>query len=273
MAKTHAQLEADRRQKIEERRKFLIENPEVYQRDFDETFKRYLARRYPELDHEDCDNRFDPFFWEEFTWSEEGRELSLKYNLHRAWVPDGDDPPSPFIGSAARSIHCQDDRIWPNQIQKDSIINLLPYKVFGRFLIAEIDLSSKPRREIEADIMGLVDIYRKKLKISGSHHELVSPPEPRDRESSYTYKKMEVWRMVEEKRGTSSKLESEILSQLARELCESEGWDETYGKFEDDPDTEERVQVKRKALKNAYERDKELYYGEVIFRGISEYNS
>ena len=141
--------------------------------------------------------------------------------------------------------------------------------MLGRFLIVEIDLSN-PRRQIEADIMGLVDIHRKKLKTSGSHHELVPIPEPRDRESRYTYKKMEAWGMVEEKRLTFNKPESEILSQLAKELCESEGWDKTYGKFEDDPVSDERVKYKRRALKNSYERDKELYYGRVIFRGISK---
>ena len=269
MAKTHAQIEAERKRKIEERRKYLIENPGVYQRDFDEAFKRYLKRKYPypELDPEDCDNRFDTHFREGFPWSPEGRELSLKYSLNRVWDPDGDSPPSPVILSAARDIRCQDDRIWLNQIQEDSIINLPPDKVFGRFLIAEIDLS-KRRMEIKADIMALVDIHRKKLKISGSHHELVSLPEPRDRDSSFTYEKMEVWKMIEKKRENFNKSENEILSQLAKKLCESKGWDETYGKFEDDPDSEERVIVKRKALKNAYERDKELYYGEVIFRGI-----
>ena len=267
MAKTRDQIYAERRQRIEERREYLEKYPAVYQKDYDETFKTYLSRKG--LDPENCDTRFDPDFREEFTWSPEGRELAIKYSLDRAWDPDGDAPPSPVILSAARNIRCQDDRIWLNQIQRDSIINLPPHKVFGRFLIAEIDLS-KRRMEIKADIMALVDIHRKRVKISGSYHELVSLPEPRDRESSYTYKKMEVWRMVEEKRGTSSKPESEILSQLARGLCESEGWDETYGKFEDDPDSEERLKVKRKALINAYERDKELYYGEVIFRGISE---
>ena len=271
MAKTPDQIYAERRQKIEERRKYLIENPEVYQRDFDEAFKKYLKNKYTysELDPEDCDNRFDPHFREEFTWSPEGREFAIKYSLNRAWDPDGDDPPSPAILSSVRVIRCQDDRIWSNQIRQDSIINLPPYKVFGRFLIAEIDLSY-PRREIKADIMAQVDHEIKQLKISGSYHELVDRPEPRDRDSSFTYRKMEVWKMVEAKRGTSNKPESEILLQLAKELCESEEWDKSYGKFEDDPDAEEKVQARRKALKNAYERDKALYYGEVIFRGISE---
>jgi hypothetical protein len=267
MAKTHAQIEAERKQKAEERRKYLIENLKVYQRDYDEALKPYLTSMG--LDPEDCDNRFDPESREKFTWSPEGRELAIKYSLNRAWDPDGEDPPSPAIFSSVRVIRCQDDRIWLNQIREDSIINLPPSKVFGRFLIAEIDLSYT-RREIKADIMALVDIEIKKLKITGPHWELVRRPESRDRDSSYTYKPMEVWKMVEEKRGTFNRPEGKILSQLARELCESEGWDESYGKFEDDPDTEERVKARRKALKAAYERDKKLYYGEVIFRGISE---
>ena len=269
MAKTHAQIEKERKQKVEKRRKYLIENPGVYQKDFDEAFKRYLARKYPGLDYEDRENRFDPDFRENFTWSPEGRELALKYSLNRAWNPDGDAPPSPVILSSTRPIRCQDDRIWSNQIQKDTIINLSPYKVFGRFLIAEIDLSY-PRRKINADIMAQVDHHRKKLKISGPHHLLVDRREPRGRDNSYTYKPMEVWKMVEEKRGTFNKPESKILPQLARELCESEGWNITYGKFEDDPVSDERVKYKRRALKNSYERDKELYYGRVIFRGISK---
>jgi hypothetical protein len=268
MAKTLDQIYAERRQKIEERRKYLIENPEGYRRDFDKAFKKYLMTGYPEgLDPEDCDNRFHPLFREDFPDSPEGLKLAIKYRLQRAWDPDGDDPPSPSNLSSVRVIRCQDDRIWPNQIRKDSIINLAPYNLFGRFLILEIDLSY-PRREINADVKAWVDQETKELKISGPHHELVERPEPRNRDSSFEYKKMEVWKMVEEKRGTLNKPESEILAQLAKELCESEGWDESYGKFEDDPDSEGRVIAKRKALKNAYERDGELYYGEVIFRGI-----
>jgi hypothetical protein len=273
MAKTTDQIYADRRQRIEERRSYLVENPDVYQRDFDEAFKNYLVREYPEgLDPEDCDNRFHHLFRKDFADSLEGRELALKYSLNRAWDPDGDAPPSPTIISSVRVIRRQDDRIWLNQIRKDSIINLAPYKHFGRFLIVEIDLSY-PEREINADLKAWVHQELKELKITeletGSHHELVERPEPRDRDSSFKYKRMEIWKMVEEKRGTFNKPESEILAQLAKELCESEGWDESYGEFEDDPDSEERVNARRKALKAAYERDKKLYYGEDIFRGIS----
>jgi len=200
MAKTPDQIFAERTQRIEERREYLKENLEVYRRDFDEAFKNYLMRKYPEdLDPEDCDNRFHPLFRENFPDSPEGRELAIKYSLNRAWDPDGDDPPSPAILSSIRVIRCQDDRIWSNQIRKDSIINLAPYKVFGRFLILEIDLSY-PRREINADLKAWVDHETKELKITGPHHELVERPEPRNRDSSYTYKPMEVWKMVEEKR-------------------------------------------------------------------------
>ena len=183
MAKTHAQIKKERKQKVEKRRKYLIENPDVYQKDFDEAFKKYLMRKYPEdLDFEDFVDRFDSHFREEFPWSQEGRELAIKYSLNRAWDPNGDDLPCPAILSSVRVIRCQDDKIWPEQIKKDSIVDLPPERVFGRFLIVEIDLRSKPRREIEADIMGLVDLERKKLKVNGSHQELVSPPEPRDRQ-------------------------------------------------------------------------------------------
>jgi hypothetical protein len=270
MAKTHAQIKGERKRKIEERRKLLIENPDVYQRDFDEAFKKYLMREYPDdIDFEGFVDKFAAHFREEFPWSQEGRELAIKYSLNRAWDPYGDDIPCPTILSSVMAIRCQDDKICPDKIKKDSIVDLPSEKVFGRFLLVEIDLS-KPKREIEADIMGLVDFERKKLKVNGSHHELVSPPEPRDRASSFTYKKMEVWKMVDEKRRTLNKPESEILWRIAKELCELEGWDKTNEKFEDDPDSEERMIVKHKALKTAYERDKELYYGEVIFRGISE---
>src|SRR5208283_4631203 len=123
---------------------------------------------------------------EGFNWSPEGRELAIKYSLQDAWDPDGDDPPSPVILSPVRIIRRQDDRIWRNQMQKDSIINLkLPhYNYFGRFLIVEIDLSY-PSREINAALKACVDFETKELKITelktGSHHELIERPEPRDR--------------------------------------------------------------------------------------------
>jgi hypothetical protein len=167
MPKTPAQIYAERGQRIKERREFLVENPEVYQRDF-----------------------------------------------------------------------------------------------------VEIDLNY-PASEIKTDIMAQVDHHWKDLETSDSRQGLVKRPQPRNRASSYTYKPMEVWRIIEEKRTTFNKPESTILSKLAKELCESEGWDKTYGKFEDDPDTDERVKARRNGIKAAYERDKKLYYGEVIFMGIS----
>lgn len=267
MAKTTDQIYAERRQKIEDRRKYLVENPETYTRDFDEAFKKYLTKKYPEgLDPEDCDNRFDPFFRKDFPESSEGLELAIKYSLNRAWDPDGDKLPSPVILSSVRIILHQDDRIWLNQIQKNSIINLPPFKHFGRFLIVEIDLSY-PHREINADLKSLVDRETKELKItelnSGSHHELVERPEPRNRKSSYTYKPMEVWKMVEKERQTNDEEEKTIL------------WFIASAKTRDVTDSFDEAKWNRElrriydALINAYERDKELYYGEPIFRGIS----
>jgi hypothetical protein len=274
MAKTTDQIYAERRQRVEERRKFLVECPEVYRRDFDEIFKPFLTKTCigKGLDPEDCDKRFDPRLWEDFVNSPEGTELALQYSFQEAWDPYGDELPSPSIISSVRKIWHQDDRIGRNQIRKGSI-SVSPYKHFGRFLIVEIDLSFS-RREIKADIMAWVDHELKELKITelktGSHHELIERPEPRARDSSYIFNPMEVWKMVEEKRGISKMPESKILSRLAREICEAEGWNKAYGKFEDDPVSEERVKYKRRALKNSYERDKELYYGRAIFRGIHE---
>jgi hypothetical protein len=270
MAKSHAQIEDERKQRIEERRRYLIENPEVYQRDFDEVFKRYLARNHPELDHEDCDYRFDPHYKKEFIEdrSDEVMDLCLKYNLGYPWDPDGDDPPDTFIGSVVRKIRSQDERIWLNQIREDSIINLPPAKTLGKFLIAEIDLS-KPRNQIKADIMGLVDRGRKKLNVTGSYRELISPPEPRNREGSYTYGKMEVWKMVQKERKNRNEPEGDILTRIAQQKCLTEGitplfkYDGLYGKIKEDKDPiyQERKNEIRKALNNSYERDKRLYYG------------
>jgi hypothetical protein len=158
MAKTHKQLEKERRQRLEERRKCLMEFPEVYQRDFDKALQRYLQREFPDLDPEDCDALFDPELREGFltNWPEEAQELSRTYNLVPVWDPDGDELPEPVEYMAARVIRCQNDRIWAKQITPGSIINLPLYKVFGRFLLVEIDLT-KPRREIAASVMAIVD--------------------------------------------------------------------------------------------------------------------
>lgn len=270
MAKTHAQIKLDRKQKLEERCNCLIENPEVYRRDFDEALKRYLMGKYPEVDPEDCDIRLDPAFREGFVkdWPQEAKELSIKYNLVPVWDPAGDDPPCPVTARAARSIRCQDDRIWLKQVQKNSIINLPPRKEFGRFLIAEIDLS-KPKREIEADIMSLVDAHKNQVKVSGFNRDVVPPPEPRNRDGSFIFKKMEVWNMVEGERQNINESEDIILNRLAHNICSNEGLYPTY-KFEgaqnnileaSDPLYQERKIAVRKALKNAYERDKIIYYG------------
>ncbi|MGA8571774.1 MAG: hypothetical protein ACLP7A_11530 [Desulfobaccales bacterium] len=262
MAKNADQIYAERRQRIEERREFLREDPERYQRDFDEAFKNYLMRKYPEedLDPEDCDNRFHPLFRRNFPESPEGRELAIKYSLQDAWDPDGNDSPSPVVLSSVRVIRCQDNRIWPYQIQKDSIINLAPKKLFGRFLILEIELSYPPS-EIKTDIMAWVDNYWRDLEISGPHRALVRRPKPRNRASSYKFEQKVVWRMVEEERQNQNEGESEILWRIAK------------SSITDSTDEKKCRREERKiynALINAYQRDKELYYGEPIFRDISE---
>lgn len=262
MAKTTDQIYAERRQKIEERQKYLTENRELYQRDFDEAFKKYLMTEG--LDPKNDGNRFDPQYRKDFADSIEGRELAIKYNLQHAWDPDGEAPPSPAMVSSVRVIRCQDDRIWLNQIREDSIIDLPPYEVFGRFLIAEIDLSY-PRREIKADIMDHVDQKIKKLKINGRHRELVERPEPRDRDSSFSFGKMEVWKMVEKERQTQDEEEKTILWRIATDKT-SEAKTDSF----DEKEWNREVRRFYDALINSYERDKELYYGEPIFRGISK---
>ena len=205
MRKTTEQICAERRQEIDERRKYLTENPEIYRRDYDEAVKNYLTSRYTELglDPEDCDNRFDPKLREEFAWSPKGRELAIKYSYNCAWDPGGDKPPSPVVLSSIRVIRCQDDRILLNQIQKDSIINLAPYNVFVRFLILEIDLTY-PSSEIKADIMAWVDDHWKDLETFGFDRKLIERPKPRNRGASFKYKKMEVWEMIENERQSHS---------------------------------------------------------------------
>ena len=255
MAKGSKQIEAEHKQRMAERRKYLQENPEVYQRDFDEAFKKYLAREFSELDPQDCDNRFDPHLRKGFieNWPQEAQWLSLKYHLGSVWDPDGDEEPFPVADQAARAIRGQNKKIYLNQIQKHSIINLPPHKVFGRFLIAEIDLS-KPRAQIKADIMAIVDLHRKKVKISGSYHELVSPPEPRDKELSYTYKPMEVWKMVEEERHDDEKV-SKVMWRIAKVKTSQT----TNSNDEEKWRREERRNYE--ALCNSYARDKRIYYG------------
>jgi hypothetical protein len=121
--------------------------------------------------------------------------LSFEYNLVHVWDPDGDEPPYPAPWNAARIIRCQDERFLLNQNKKNIIINLPPYKVFGKFLIVEINLS-KSKRQIATDIMSMLNFHKQKIKILCSQRELFPPPEPRDKDSSYTYNKMEVWKMV-----------------------------------------------------------------------------
>jgi hypothetical protein len=222
-----------------------------------------LQRGFPEVDPDDRNVLVEPSLREGFltNWPEEAQELSRTYHLVAVWDPDGDEPPEPVEVEAARCIRCQDERIWAKQITPDSIVNLPPHKVFGRFLLVEIDLS-KPRREIEASVMAMVDQKKKKLKISGQQRELVTIPEPRDRDCSFIFPKMEVFNLVEDRRNKTDLSDSAVLTALARELCRKAGWDTTFGDFNDDPDTEDRIKTQRKALKNAYDRDRKLYFGE-----------
>jgi hypothetical protein len=251
MGKTHRQLEAERRQRLEERREFLMELPEVYQRDFDAAFRKYLRRTFPEVDPEDCDVLFDPDLREGFLteWPAEAQELSRTYHLVPVWDPDGDEPPEPVEESAARYIRCQDDRIWAKQITPDSILNLTPHKVTGRFLLVEIDLS-KPRREIEATVKVIVDQKRKHLLVSGSHRELIDIPEHRNTANRHTFNKMTVWQMVEQDSRKPEEDEREILWRLAKaktlettETSDEIKWRNEERRFYD-------------ALINAYNRDK-----------------
>jgi hypothetical protein len=261
MVKTRDQISAERRQRIEERRKCLIKYPEVYQKDFDEAFKTYLAKKYPEgLDPEDCDNRFHPLLRKNFSDSPEGLELAIKYSLRWAWDPDGDDAPSPDILSPVRVIRCQDYRIGRNQIQRDSIINLGPYKVSGRFLILEIDLTYPPS-EIKADIITLVDDYWKDPEISDPYHTLVKRPIPRDRDSSIKYKKMEVWKMVNNEGRNYDVEDKKILWEIAINITS-----QSTDSF-DEKKWQREQRRNYSALINAYERDKQIYYGEPIFIG------
>ncbi|MEM2890710.1 MAG: hypothetical protein QW358_05185 [Candidatus Hadarchaeum sp.] len=262
MAKTHRQVEEGILEKLEKRRKFLMEFPEVYQCDFDAAFKKYLQRIFPDVDLEDCDLLFDPFYRESFCsdWPEEALVLSEKYNLLQVWDPDGEAPPEPVEGCAARIIRCQEERIGAKQMTRSSIVNLPPHKTFGRFLLMEIDLS-QPRREIEAKVIAIVDQKKKKLEISGDTRELVRSPAPRDRSGSFLFREMEIFKMVHLRMRESRLTENAILTAIAKEMCMDEGWDRTYGDFHDDPDSVDRVTAKRKAIKNSYERDKKLYFG------------
>jgi hypothetical protein len=259
MAKTRTQLEEERRQRLEERRKILMEFPEVYQRDFDKALQGYVQREFPELDPHDCDVLFDPDLREGFLtkWPEEAQELSRQYNLVPVWDPDGDELPEPVEYGAARVIRCQDDRIWAKQITPGSIINLPPHKVLGRFLLVEIDLS-KPRREIAASVMAIVDQKKRRPHILGSHHELVRGHEPRNTSARHTFHKMTVWQMVEQGRRTPEEDEREILWRIAKAKTIETA---------DTGDERKWLNEERRhyeALKSAFFRDKKIYFGEFI---------
>jgi hypothetical protein len=80
---------------------------------------------------------------------------------------------------------------------------------------------------------------------------------------------MEVWKMVQEERENRNEPEGDILTRIAQQKCLTEGitplfkYEGLYGKIkeEKDPIYQERKNEIRKALKNSYERDKQIYYG------------
>jgi hypothetical protein len=107
----------------------------------------------------------------------------------------------------------------------------------------------------------LVAHRKRRIKVSGSHREMIKVPEPRDADSRFVFPKMQVWKMVEDERGDTTEQEEKILWRLAIKLCREDGWDTSYGDFKDDPDLDERIKNKYKLLNNSYLRDKKLYFG------------
>jgi hypothetical protein len=230
MAKTHQQLEEERRERLEERRRILIAFPGMYQRDFDGAFKKYLQRTFPVVDQEDCDVLFDPFLRKSFVegWPEEAQELSQKYHLMPVWDPDGDQLPRPFIENPAIVRRRQNERFWPEQIEPEILPDLPPYDTHGRFLLIEVDLS-KPWREIKASLTAIIAAEKKHLQVSGAYHEYVDIPEPKNTADKHNYEKMKVWEMVEQEGRTSEDDEKKILWRLAK-VKTSETTDSSDGK-------------------------------------------
>jgi hypothetical protein len=270
MAKTYKQLEAERRQRLEARQKFLMEFPEVYQKDFDMAFKSYLQREFPEIDVSDCDLLFNPLWRRGFLESlpEEAWELCQRYHLLRVWDPDGDKTPQPVSENPVRPLHRQDERTWLDRVRpEEGVICIDPFKTQGRFLLVEVDLN-KPRREIAASFDSLIEAERMKLltyhkKRDETVYEFIPPKEPRDRSEACNYPEMEVFMLVEKaKMADPTKQLSKIFTKLAKERYKKEGWDKHYGDDLYDPPDVDRITGIRKALKNAYERDRKLYFGE-----------
>jgi hypothetical protein len=247
--KNKHEIEADNKRFLEERQQALMQNPEQYMRDFAEALRQFLTQHYPELDPDD--QEIQEALKENFIWTTESMALARQYNLGVPWDPTGEEPPTPAITPACREIRCQETAISQNEIRTGQI-NLGRPKVSGRYLILEIDLD-KPTNLIEDCVMHHVANRKKKVKVSASHAEVIKVPEPRVRNSSFTYAKMQVWKMVEEERSSMIEKESEILWRLAKKHC---------GLSQEDEDYDDRVKVEYKAIKNAYLRDKKLYYGD-----------
>lgn len=274
MAKTYKQLEAERRQKLEKRRRILLNFPNVYRHEFDAAYQKYLEQHQEDLKKVFGDNLADPVlapilrnnFVRE--WSEEAQELSRKYHLMPVWDPYGERPPQPVSENPVRALHRQAERIWLDEVRpEEGTMRILPYATNGRFLLIEIDLN-KPRLDIEASLMAIIDNERMELKSyqinkHKTMFEYIPRPEPRDRSSAHRFAEMKVFCMVENaKSENQGKKVSKIITELAIMLCKEEGWDRSYGDFEDDPESEDRIKKVRKALISAYKRDKKIYYGE-----------
>jgi hypothetical protein len=256
--KKNKEIEADYKKFIEERQQALIQNPEQYLRDFAATIRKFIICHYPDLDPDDQESR--EALKENFIGSGESLILASHYNLGVPWDPTGEEPPVPAVMPACREIRCQETPISLNDLRKGQI-NLGRQKVSGRYLILEVDLDN-PQSLIKDCILRLVTYRKKKIKIFGPHREVVKVAEPRDADGRFVFPKMQVWKMVEGDRKDAAEPESKILRRLAEKQCREDGWDKNYDDFKDDPDYEERLNIKYNALKNAYLRDKKLYFGE-----------
>jgi len=256
--KKKKEIEGEHKRFIEARQQALIQNPDQYLRDFAAALQQFLIRHYPELDPEDPETQ--DALKENFIWSTESMALAWNYNLWPPWDPAGEEPPSPAITPPCREIRCQETPISLNDIRKGQI-NLGRQKVGGRYLILEVDLD-KPQGLIAECVIGHLANRKKKIKVSGSHWEVVKVAEPRGADGKFVFKKMQVWKMVEKERGDIAEPETTILWRLAEKLCREDGWDTSYSDFKDDPDSDDRLKVKYKALKHAYFRDTKLYFGD-----------
>lgn len=261
-------LEAERRRRLEKRQKILTQYPEVYRQDFDKEFKNWLACNREGLEKFFGDNLDDPALAPKLRqafvsqWSREQLKLCRKYHLARVWDPYGEKLPQPASENPVRPLHRQEERVWLEQIDpEEGTISILPYATEGRFLLIEVDLH-KPLRELEAGFKALVNEERMQIEVSKINHktfrwESVPPVEPRDRGATCIYPEMEVFDLVNrELQHDSSKRVSTILSELAKEEAKKKGIDESDFNFDD------VCKKAYKALKNAYERDNRLYFGE-----------